>query len=104
MHWQKLGIAALAVPAMLVTVAATTPPATTPKPTPVVTSPDPGCIATGCPVNAPAPTPSSGVLSAGTGPSTPNTGDGAPIAELASLPLLGLGLAAIRWARRRLVP
>lgn len=94
MHWRKLGLAALALPAAFVTIAAT------PSPSPIVLPPDPACIATTCPAS-PAPSPTSSVLSAGTGPSTPATGDGGPVVALLALPLIGLGAGAASWAMRR---
>jgi hypothetical protein len=102
---QQLGISVLAVPAALLTIAASTPPpvappttAPTPTPTSVI---DPVCAFTnGC--TSPTPSPNAGVLGAGTGVPTPATGANAGLlAGLGSLPAVALGIAAIRWSRRR---
>lgn len=111
MQWQKMVLAVLALPTMLVMVAATSPTTTSTTTTSSVTSTsviDPVCAftATGCvspsPSTAADPTANAGVRGASTGPSVPSTGgDGTALLGLAALPFLGLGVAAIRWARRR---
>ena len=90
MNLQRLGITVLAVPAALLTIAASTPP------TPTSVS-DPGCaFTTGCT----SPSPNAGVR--GTSINTPATGaDEGFLAGLGALPVVAGGLAAIRWARRR---
>lgn len=105
---RKLGLALLVVPAALLiltaspsTRAATPTPTLTPTPTAVV---DPICAFTnGCVTPTPSPvvdpTPTARVLGTGT-VSTPATGGGIPALAVV-LPLMGLGLAAIGWARRR---
>ena len=97
MNWQRFGITVLAVPAALLTMAASTPPAeATPAPTPTSVS-DPGCaFTTGCT----SPSPQAGVRGASV--TTPGTGaDAGFLAGLGALPLVAGGLAAIRWSRRR---
>lgn len=97
MNWQRLGITVLAVPAALLTIAASTPPPDpTAAPTPTSVS-DPGCaFTTGCT----SPSPQAGVR--GTSITTPATGaDAGFLAGLGALPVVAAGLAAIRWARRK---
>ena len=105
MSWQRLGIAALAVPAAVVTMAAspalsTPPPDSTPGPSPTSVV-DPTCAFTnGC--TSPTASPNSSVQGASTGVPTPATGaDPGVLVALGSLPTVALGVAAIRWARRR---
>ena len=104
MNWQRSGIAALAVPAAVVTMAAspvsTPPPDSSPGPSPTSVV-DPICaFANGC--TSPTASPNSSVQGASTGAPTPATGANAgTLAGLGSLPTVALGVAAIRWARRR---
>lgn len=105
MNLQRLGIAALAVPAAAVTVAAspalsTPPPESSPGPSPTSVI-DPTCaFVNGC--TSPTPTPSASVQGASTGVPTPATGaDPGLLVAVGSLPAVALGVAAIRWGRRR---
>ena len=104
MSWQRLGIAALAVPAAMLMMAAspasTPPPDATPGPTPTSVA-DPVCaFTTGC--TSPTAAPNTSVQGASTGVPTPATGaNPGAVAALGSFPAVALGIAAIGWARRR---
>lgn len=93
----------LAAASTLASAATSTPAATpTPSPTPIIVT-DPQCAFTnGCVTPTPAPqadpTPNAGVRGASV--STPATGGGFP-PVLIAIPLIGLGLIAFVWARRR---
>ena len=103
MNWQRLGITALAVPAVVLTMAAapiSTPPPDSSPPSP--TSPvSPTCgLTNGC--TSPTAAPNAAVQGASTGVPTPATGAGPGLlVGLGSLPAVAAGIAAIRWARRR---
>ena len=104
MNWQRLGVAFFAVPAAVVTMAAspvsTPPPDASPGPSPTSVI-DPTCaFVNGC--TSPTASPNSSVQGASTGVPTPATGaNPGALAGLGSLPAVALGFAAIRWARRR---